>query len=395
MFTWIVATVLALLPACCAWGSAPPALGPEVRQFAVHRSEPNTIFAATARGVFKSTDGGATWRDSSGGTLRRANVWSLVLSPSDPSELLAVGALDGVYRTRDAGQTWVRLAQPVALRRWSEEGSDHSSPTALAMHPSKPSTLLLGATTGVFRSLDGGESWTHVLGGKGSEVMVEGISYDPGTPEHILVGMRGGMMISLDGGTTWKILESESLSPYTKRWFGNFTVRHRPTPAIYVNAAGRTLVSVDAGQSWREQLGACGRIAASDSGTLLSSCVIPLESSSGVRISIDGGRISKSNDEGRSWTPIMSGLPGSWFAPTVFVHPGNNSVYFAGWANGRVFRTINAGQDWQDVSTGLTWCDIALREPEVLSQHGICCPSSRSDEKRTEALKPRSVPKLP
>jgi len=77
----------------------------------VHPRDPNLVFAGTADGVYRSTDGGVTFK--------RANfpgsgvqIWSFLRDPADPRHMLAGGSPVSIYRSNDAGETWTRLADP-------------------------------------------------------------------------------------------------------------------------------------------------------------------------------------------------------------------------------------------------------------------------------------------
>ena len=107
------------------------------------------------RGVLLSRNGGETWRAIRPGGAG-LNIVDIALDPADPNTLYAATHV-GVYKTTDGGKTWtVVLAYPPGNRFWQYVPS-------LAMHPTDPETLLLSEwNQGIMRTSDGGAHWTRV-----------------------------------------------------------------------------------------------------------------------------------------------------------------------------------------------------------------------------------------
>jgi hypothetical protein len=109
-------------------------------------TRPSTLYAGDYEGgVYKSVDGGSTWR----GGLLGNYVSALAIDPRDPATLYA-GTYFGIFKSVDADLTW-RLASTDL----NEYGVN-----ALAINPRNPSTLYAGTYRGVFRSTDGGATWS-------------------------------------------------------------------------------------------------------------------------------------------------------------------------------------------------------------------------------------------
>ena len=109
-------------------------------------------------GVLKSVDGGGTWTKSLDWSYQQQRgVWAVRIDPSD-DDVVWAATTDGVYKSADAGQTWTRKLDVVMA-------------TDLVVHPTSTDTVLVAcgdlssAGRGLYRTVDGGTSWTQVTGG--------------------------------------------------------------------------------------------------------------------------------------------------------------------------------------------------------------------------------------
>lgn len=134
----------------------------EVTGVIVARTDSNIVVVrTTANGLLRSTDGGRTWNPSNGALTDRANsVRSVAIHPTDPQIMIRATSA-GTFRTNDGGKSWQQLPLNCDF--------DGSGPTAVcgevvAFVPGKPKTIFAaGETMGLFRSEDGGDSWSRVV----------------------------------------------------------------------------------------------------------------------------------------------------------------------------------------------------------------------------------------
>jgi len=181
-------------------------------------------FGAVDGGVWKTTNGGTSWRNISDGVSRIASVGAITVAPSDPN-VVYVGSGeadmredwtygDGMYRSTDAGETWTHLglddARHIARIVVDPRNPDRVFVAALG-HGSGKNT-----TRGVYRSNDGGKSWQRVLYSDDSTGAID-IAMDPGnsriayaalwhmqrTPWGFTAG-HGSLWKTTDGGDTWR-----------------------------------------------------------------------------------------------------------------------------------------------------------------------------------------------
>src|SRR4051794_17083192 len=182
-------------------------------------------FGAVGGGVWKTTDGGLVWRPVTDGQLKSSSVGAVAVSESNPDVVyIGMGETelrgnimqgDGVYKSTDAGKTWkhVGLADTQAISR-------------IRVHPTSPDVVYVStlghpygpnAERGVFRSKDGGQTWTKILFRNDRSGAVD-LCLDPNNSSVLYAaiwdayrtpwslssgGPATGLFKSEDGGDTW------------------------------------------------------------------------------------------------------------------------------------------------------------------------------------------------
>jgi photosystem II stability/assembly factor-like uncharacterized protein len=241
--SWVLCAVFLTAPAFAEpWSSAGP-YGGAITAFAAASSR--VFYAGSAGGVFKSEDGGATWRDISHG-LR--NVVMIAASPDSITAYVVAGSR--LYKSIDSA-TWTDITQGLL---------SELRPTALIVDPQNAKTLYVGSTcipdfisveftgaAGVYKSTDGGQNWTRIVNGlTGFEVCVNELSLDPAAPSHLFMGGIFENWQSFDSGATW---QRASIALPARRVVG-----HPQLPLTRYgieNANGHSvLASNDGGATW-------------------------------------------------------------------------------------------------------------------------------------------------
>src|SRR5439155_8626085 len=152
--------------------------------------------------VFKSTDGGESWRsfkiNDTGVTLRKVRI-----DPQSPSMLYAVNIQAGIFKSTDGGENWRPVINGLPL----EEKCYLPTPCLyihdLVIDPRTPTTLYAAQSAGVFKSTDGGANWSSIIAGL-TNLKVFALAIDPKTPSTIYAGTNGGGVFkSTNGGGTW------------------------------------------------------------------------------------------------------------------------------------------------------------------------------------------------
>jgi photosystem II stability/assembly factor-like uncharacterized protein len=225
-----------------------PGYGVLVNTVAVHPSRPGTLFAGTGGGIWRSTDLGAHWSR----VLNHGDVNALVFHPRRPGTIFSGG--DSLFRSRNDGRTWKRLILPgtpyeseiaglfisplrpesvfvldinqrnrttQSLFRSADGGNTWTTvftggPTALAAHPVTPGLLYLATEDGgeIWTSADDGITWDQVAAGAGGGARLTALLVDRIDPSILYLGTDGtGVWRSRDRGATWEPFAAGLIAP--------------------------------------------------------------------------------------------------------------------------------------------------------------------------------------
>jgi photosystem II stability/assembly factor-like uncharacterized protein len=160
----------------------------------------NGAWNGTGGGVFKSTDGGKTWRQLTRGLPDGIVQANLAVAPSQTSRLFAaVATMTGVnlYRSDDGGESW-RVATDDTRPALRIGGGDLP---VVRFDPKNPE-VVYSASIVCWRSTDGGKTWTGIRGAPGGDDY-QNVWINPNDPDIILLGSDQGAIISVNGGETW------------------------------------------------------------------------------------------------------------------------------------------------------------------------------------------------
>jgi photosystem II stability/assembly factor-like uncharacterized protein len=251
-----------------------------IGDIAVAPSNPEIVWVGTGEanprnsvswgnGVYRSTDGGLTWRHM--GLPETGHIGRIVIDPRDSSTVYVAalghlwGANDerGIFKTRDGGDTWTQIA-------YLDENTGFID---LALDPRHPDTLYgaayqcrrdayaggnpkvqLGKRAGLYKSTDGGETWLHLTNGLPARPLGRcGIAVFPGDPRILYAGIQsdhtdirqvpgqeartpgpaetGGVFRSRDGGLSWTKVNDLCPRPF---YFGQIRVDPRNSNRVCV-----------------------------------------------------------------------------------------------------------------------------------------------------------------
>lgn len=284
----------------------------------VHPKNPETVFAGTNDGVWRSTDRGATFRRTNF-PGEKVQIWSFLVDSRDPNRLLAGASPIDIYRSDDGGASWRRLPTPKVDIHC--KGPFESRVMRLVQHPRRHDEIYAALEiNGVMRSIDLGQTWTdcaagliqlaeeeHLKSKIVSDTTAEGmldnhaVTINPADPDGVWIAARMGLFRSGDQGRTWKDMEVGRFSPTTY---------------------GRDI-----------------RVSPVEPNTLYSALSVAASShDGGLYRSEDGGKNWKRFDKVQVHGTIMS----------IGLHPTDaGQVYIGARYDGEVFGTRDAGETWQ------------------------------------------------
>src|SRR5215217_9592155 len=327
-------------------------------------------------GFFKSTDGGATWREIS--DLKNEAIHSLAQSDSDPDTLIA-GTFTGVFRSDDAGQNWKQLPTQ------SESGLIHVE--SLAIDPRTSDTIYAGTFYLPYKSVDGGKSWKSIKTGIIDDSDIFAIDIDPHDPNHIIASACSGIYESKNAGDNWRkvqgipsqsrrtraILQHPSVpgmvfagttegfwlsdkSGDADSWMvttsrqleiNSIAVHPSRPDMIYIGTNNYgVMVSNDGGKSFvPTNSGFSGRFA----NAILADRETPDRVyASTINTATGGGFFFVSNDNGESWRPSMRSMPSRLITYAILQDARDANVIYLG-TNLGVYRSLDRGTSWAPV----------------------------------------------
>jgi photosystem II stability/assembly factor-like uncharacterized protein len=169
--------------------------GGDVAEIAAAPSRPGVLYLGLLHGgVFRSADRGRTWRFAGTG-LVQVPIRDLDVDPVDPDRVYAATA-QGLFQTTDGGASWVQIGAGDLT------GPYGGGVEQVEIHPRRPNILLTSVIGGsLFRSIDRGRTWTAE---PGAPAIVESLAASPARPGLFWAGIRtGGLLKSTDSGKTW------------------------------------------------------------------------------------------------------------------------------------------------------------------------------------------------
>jgi photosystem II stability/assembly factor-like uncharacterized protein len=316
-----------------------------VDSLAVGPGEPQTVYAGSGGGVFKTTDGGATWQAANGGLfgeetagerghrLLEGYVYSLVVDPRDSETVYAGTFRRGLLKTTNGGASWQRLAPRMV--------------GPVVLDPNDPETIYVGsvgaavgggrAESGISMSTDGGRTW-QPAGLSGTNV--DALAVDPEHPEILYAGTAKGLLKTSDGGNNWRM-------GGLKGWISGVKIDPERPTTLYAATSSGVHRSTDGGRTWR----------ALDAGREARDGVnaLALDPQNSARLYAGtGAGVLKSKDAGQSWKVSTSGMSGARVDDLATA--SRNSAYALISSQG-FYKRARGG--WRPANAGLPTLDLS------------------------------------
>ncbi len=214
----------------------------EIESLAVDPNDPRTIYAGTWHLPWKTTDGGVHWHNIKSGVIEDSDVFSIIVDQREAKTVYA-SACSGIYKSENGGELFKKVQGiPSTARRTR----------VLMQDPVHPDIVFAGTTEGLWRTSDAGSSWIRMTR---PEDIINDIYIDPQHPDHMLVATdRGGVLMSDDGGFTYR----PSNSGFSARQIAAYTADPNRPAQLYVGVVndkdyGGVFASADGGISWKQR----------------------------------------------------------------------------------------------------------------------------------------------
>jgi photosystem II stability/assembly factor-like uncharacterized protein len=168
-------------------------------------TRPAILYAGTSGGVYKTVNEGGHWEKVNNGLVpsgmikssRALNVTSVHVDPFEPETVYAA-TLSGLFKTTDGATSWVRIG----------ESLPDQMIIAMMLDRSKRGVIYLAGRDGIHRSVDGGMTW-HTMNKGFASTNIRSIAQSPTDPDLFYAGTNGsGLYRSHDGGESWQSMPS-------------------------------------------------------------------------------------------------------------------------------------------------------------------------------------------
>ncbi len=371
------------------------AIGPRgkaVWQVVPHSGDRDTVYAAARDGVWKTTDGGATWNSVLAWTDRTGFDWmpDLKLQPGTPETMLVAQNEVGIRRSEDGGRTWTAVDQSMdqtsrmtvlawsvsepntvyaervkasgasvvtyrstdAGRTWTERATvtrfhQNRYDMSMAVSPADPNLLVI-ANTFINRSTDGLATTTELTT---SMVDYSAVEFAPSNPSIVYAGADQGVTKSVDGGRTWSGTRADRFDDGVETDGADGGIAVDPVSHRVFLSARDYGFAIDF---------AIDRRAVDIPGFGYEYTMIHLhpldrnlvfaagEARSFQRLNLQTGVVGGTDPD------VVNGRARSDYKSAVAFHPTNPSIIYYG------TRTV-----WRSTDTGDTWSNLALPNPNA------------------------------
>jgi photosystem II stability/assembly factor-like uncharacterized protein len=289
-------------------------------------------------GLWVSHDGGRAWQELKG--LHSQSIRAFALAPSDHNILFA-GALQGVFRSNDAGATWNQIS-PVGSNEIHEVES-------LAIDPRDPNIVYAGTWHLPWKTTDGGAHWNNIKQGVIDDSDVFSIVVDPEHPEIVYMSACSGIYKSENGGEQFKKIQGIPSTARRTRMLHQDPV-HRDT--VYAGTTEGLYKTTNAGKTFERMTGP---------DAIINDVFVDPSNPDRVLLATDRSGVLTSSDAAVRFTASNHGLSGRKVEALV-VDSKDPSRLYAGVVNdksyGGAFVSDDGGQHWHQVADGLDGRDI-------------------------------------
>ena len=228
---------------------------------------PRGVMSSYGDGVYKSTDAGQTWKHM--GLTATQHISRVIIHPTNPDivyvaaqgQLYGPNKERGVYKSTDGGKTWKNTLFVNELTGAVELSMDANYPeimyAAMWEHQRKPNMVVSGGEgSGLYKSMDAGETWAEMTEGLPEEKGKMAISVSPANSNKVYALIesdsnadKGGLFVSNDAGETWSMVSGDNRLVQRAWYYIEVFTDPQDENIVYVLSAP-ALRSLDGGKTW-------------------------------------------------------------------------------------------------------------------------------------------------
>ena len=281
-----------------------------VNALAVDPHDPWTVYAATITGIYKTSDGGVTWRRLDAPGAPAGQTEAVAIAPNSTVYAGSCGGGSGyLVRTTDGGSTWTSATAGLVNTCIESLAIDPSNPLRVYAGTNAVGAPIGSSTSGVFRSIDGGATWQRRSSGIGNETVLA-LAIDPTVTSTLYAGLvLRGVFKSTNNGENWSVKNT-----------GLPTVPNPFVPSVQMPPTVEAIV------------------------------VDPLDPRTVYAGLFEG--VFRSNDGGERWTATTP--PTLTNVSDLVLDPSAPLTVYASTLSGGVARSQDGGASWSSFSNGLT-----------------------------------------
>jgi photosystem II stability/assembly factor-like uncharacterized protein len=287
--------------------------------------------------VFRTKNGGKDWEALP--AMHNKSVRAMAIAPSDEKVVVA-GALDGVYRTTDGGNSWDRISANDGVVKNVE---------SLAIDPKDPNTIYAGTWHLAWKTSDGGANWQHITKGMIDDSDVFSIIVSQANPSEVFASACSGIYKSVSGGDLFDKIKGIPFSARRTR-----VLKQDPSnPAVvYAGTTEGLWKSVDEGKEWKR---------VTNPEVVVNDVLVDPRNPEHVLLATDRSGVLASNNGAATFTASNHGYSHRYVSSILADSKEPNTLYI-GIVNDRefggVFTSHDGGQSWQQKSSGLDGRDV-------------------------------------